>query len=245
MYGVDITPIVKPAPTPTPSVVSMHYNLAHWWNGWLHQHPGVFFTTLMVILTALATLALAVNAKKQIHVNEADSLRRYEQTQHQINLQYRNSFYEEVLLYLEDSIYALQDVATALGFPFKDTTQSIPSGRKTVLTPLSERLLPTRLQLHATDEIHDITLKWIIRYGQEEERLNALNREKSANATVDFKDEEHQEARSKFQDSLNWLEEELTPIMSLMKAELHPTFETINPKGKKRAFIFRKKDHKH
>lgn len=117
----------------TRPATARHYSFAHWWNGWFHRHPGIFFTTLMVILTALATLALAINARRQIKVNEVDNLRRYKQTQHQINLQYRNTFYEEVLLYLEDSIYALQDAATAIGFPFEDTTQSIPSGRKSVL----------------------------------------------------------------------------------------------------------------
>lgn len=49
-----------------------------------------------------------------------------------------------------------------------------------------------------------------------------LSGEKTSNPAMNFGDIEHQNARSKFQDGLNWLEAQLDPIMALMKSELHP-----------------------
>jgi hypothetical protein len=204
-----------------------NYTFTHWWNGWFHRHPGTFFTTVMVTLAALATLVLAINARKQIKVNEKDNQRRYLQTQHQINLQYRASFYEEALVYLEDSIYALVEVALEINFPFEDVTQSTSSDRKSVLSPYAERVLPNRLLFHATEEVNTIIIEWILRYKEEEGRINVLHREKTSNPTVDFQDALHQKARSEFQDGLVWLVEELIPIKALMKSELHPNSDVL------------------
>lgn len=157
----------------------------HWWNGWLHRHPGDFLTVSGVLITGIATLVLAIvtlrlaNDNKRLaeitgmqgENNFAHNERSYRLTQLQINLQYRASYYEQLIAFTQASLNYLRETAKGLGIDCEGLHENGPTP---IGTPADQGLLGIQLRLHASDEIRLAFLELGTKVKTETDKLTSL-----------------------------------------------------------------------
>lgn len=205
------------------------------WIRWVAHHPGSFLSITAGLITGVATFilawitrslvrqsqVLAEVTKTQGDNSELANRRIYRLTQLQIDLHYRASYYEDIVLVMLTQLDYLRGIAVKYGI---DCDQVALFGTQPMTHAKTEDiLLSLRLRFHASQAIKESVIAWVATASEKTKKLESYVVYDSYSQIQPLTESLLSSVTAEFLHSHSSLEEMKEEIVEAMILELHPS----------------------
>lgn len=197
---------------------------------WISVGSGLATTIVAFATWKLATMTrdLVAETKEQGGLNAEADQRSYQLTLHEINLQYRASFYEQFVCGADDALDSLRLQAMGLGI---DCNGLVIYSNPPHTTSSDYSLLGIQLRLHASGEVRKRVITWLENLTEELKRLSGLEARDPNGKVAKLTEPQLHTVSEVFLVAFGSLVDDKEAIVEYMINELHPEtlLGSVNP----------------